>query len=533
MATLLSVYLHLSLLTHAGSLWRDEINTINLANFPTLLEVWRHIEFDSTPVVSLLIVRGWSLIALNNDFLLRCLGFAVGIGILASLWYNARVFKTSYPLLSLALLGFSPSIIRWGDSLRGYGFGILSILLTFGLVWRMVESPTRNNTILAAVTALIAVQSLYYNAVLILAICVGGMTVLARRREWKQMVRVLAIGGICALSLVPYSAGFERARSLLPMYQVPQLWRGFQINWFWTKLCEAVNLPGFSLIWVWLCLFVVAVGFGISCLFLAKSVNADRGRCDVVIYCSTALVVGLVAYHLFLRRLQYLTQPWYYLALMAFTAAALDALFSAIVRQPIWRLVRLVAVAGMIALTFSPVRSILQTRMTNFDVTAAWLGQHAAADDLIIVNPWHCGISFAHYYRGEAAWLTIPPMDDYRIARIDLLLKHMTTPDQTRPIQPIVERVEETLKRGHRVWMAGDLPSANPGQEPPRLPPAPQSRWGWYCGPYQETWALQVMHFLQTHALRLQIVPLDTKTPVNPYENAKLIVVEGWQSAHQ
>jgi hypothetical protein len=35
------VAVHVSVLEHAGAMWRDEVNTINLATSPSLVEIWQ------------------------------------------------------------------------------------------------------------------------------------------------------------------------------------------------------------------------------------------------------------------------------------------------------------------------------------------------------------------------------------------------------------------------------------------------------------------------------------------------------------
>jgi len=78
--------IHLAFLTHAGGLWRDEVNTINLAGRHSLGEIAN----DSFPVLMPLTVRAWLALGLGqSDTVLRLLGVMVGLGILAALWVAA------------------------------------------------------------------------------------------------------------------------------------------------------------------------------------------------------------------------------------------------------------------------------------------------------------------------------------------------------------------------------------------------------------------------------------------------------------
>ena len=46
------------------------------------------------------------------------LGLLIGLGVLVALWVNARAFGSRLPILSLALVGLNPMIVRYGDSNR-------------------------------------------------------------------------------------------------------------------------------------------------------------------------------------------------------------------------------------------------------------------------------------------------------------------------------------------------------------------------------------------------------------------------------
>ena len=527
-ATLLSMSLHVLFTIHAGGLWRDEVNTVNVSNLPSLTDVWGHIEFDSFPILWLLIVRGWSVLG-GTDFLFRLLGFGIGVSCLALLWFNARAFKGSAPLLSVALIGFSPSIIQWGDSMRGYGFGTLMMLLTAGLMWRVLDEPTGRNVGLFMLAALGAVQSLYYNAVLLFSLCMGGCAVTLSNRRWRGTGAVLAVGGVSALSLVPYFSVFERSKSWGPMFQHPDLWRGIRLDWFWTKLREALNPAGAVAVWVWVGLLVVVLGGGMLCLLTAEETRLGRGQRDLILFSSVALVVAIVGYYLFLKKLQYPTQPWYYVALLTFVALPIDVASSAFSGFRTARIARLLVAGGIVAMTVLPAMSAVRTRMTNLDVVAAWLEQNAQPGDLLVVNPWYYGITFARYYHGDVAWVTIPPVEDHRYARVDLFLSHMTTPDQREPVRPILDQVAQTLGSGKRVWLVGGLHFLQPHEQASLQPPAPNGRWGWHDGPYSKSWSMQVAGFIQSHAARVDAIPFSDASRTNGYEDILLLVVQGWR----
>src|SRR2546427_4199033 len=135
-ACLWAVVVHVVVFLNAGPLWRDEVNSYNLAAIGTLADAWGRMEFDSFPILWCLVLRGWLGAGLDSDTALRALGMIIGLGTLAMFWWNARVFRSGLPLLSLALAALAPSLVWYGDTIRAYGFGMLLILWVTGSLWR-------------------------------------------------------------------------------------------------------------------------------------------------------------------------------------------------------------------------------------------------------------------------------------------------------------------------------------------------------------------------------------------------------------
>src|SRR5262249_9181467 len=149
-------------------------------------------------------LRAWSCLGLHSDFSFRILGLLIGLTILPVLWWNARQLSSSTPILALLLFALSPVTLRWGDSLRAYGLGILFVLLFLGLIWTLIQRQTRFICSLAMLAAVLAVQSLYQNAFVIGSICLGGLVVTLRRRNYRMSGLIVLTGIPAALSLLPY-----------------------------------------------------------------------------------------------------------------------------------------------------------------------------------------------------------------------------------------------------------------------------------------------------------------------------------------
>jgi hypothetical protein len=190
-----------------------------------------------------------------------------------------------------------------------------------------------------------------------------------------------------------------------------------------------------------------------------------------------------------------------------------------------WPRVALAIVAGLAILPVAVPQ--VSTRQTNVDQVARYLETAAGPRDLIVVNPWYVGITFARYYHGQTPWITIPPMPDITTHRYDLLKSQLMSP---APLAPLHEDIVKTLRAGHRVWMVGAHDFVAKGESPPTLPPAPNGPWGWKDGPYRIVWSLQTGYLVQSSALYWKIVTPPTDRPVQMLEFARVIVVEGWRN---
>jgi hypothetical protein len=524
-ATVLSVlivYLHVYRAGHAGALWRDEVSTIGTVNFPSHSQLWSALIYESFPLLPYLVVRTW--VGLNwlggSDASLRVLGALIGCGVLLPLWLNKRLLGYRVPMVSLVLFGLNPSAIRWCDSLRGYGLGSVLILLAYGLVWKVVESPTPRMISAAALISILSVQSLYQNAFLLFAICAGAFAVCLRRRSWKTMAGVCGIGAISALSLVPYLPTIADARSVHIVADVSsdfaQLRSMFEMG---------INSGNSLLCWSWLICGAFAILAAVVLIgFNAKGREAER-RSDLAIFCLTNLVLATVVFLLFHIMLRFEPQPWHYLVLTASFALSTDVLL-ALAATTTKRTVGLIIVSLVVAgITMPTVWKELDERQTNIDLVAATLQDRAATGDLIVVSPWFNGVTFQRYFRGNVSWTTAPPIADVHLTRYDLLKERMM---QVNPLGPVFDAMEKTLSAGHRVWVVGNVSAPPRGQVPPSLPPAPNGPRGWYSGDYLVTWILQLGYFVQAHATAGGEIKLEIPQPVSSYENARLWEFSGW-----
>jgi hypothetical protein len=156
------------------------------------------------------------------------------------------------------------------------------------------------------------------------------------------------------------------------------------------------------------------------------------------------------------------------------------------------------------------------------------LNREAGDGDLILIHPWFCSPAFDRYYKGNAPWLTLPPLADRRLQRLDLFKEQMQL---DAPVQPVLEKMEATLREGRVVWLVGYYPFSTPPRPAAPLPRPGEGAGGWNEAPYMMAYGAQVAYFLQAHALQTKAVKLDLTQPVNPFENFPVLAVSGWRPA--
>jgi len=519
--TLLVGCLHVRVLMFAGALWRDEVNSAVIAQAPSLAKFWQLLPFDSFPMMPDLMLRLWTAVWGGGDGALRVFGFLVGISVLAALWFNARTLGRSWPLISLAVFGMNVAALRSVDMIRGYGVGTLFILLALGLIWRLATAPNRLVVVLALLSTLAATQCLYQNAFLVLAICAGGMAVTIRQRLWKRTALILAIGGVAAVSLIPYVPVIRHGEQLVVLYQhqvgPEQLIKG---------LLDTLNSSSGFLPEVWVALLALGVVMAVTVQF-PKAVRVSPAERDVALYSGIVMVVGLAGYAIFLKALKYSPQTYYFIPPLALAAVFFDAM-AAVLPRVLLRRILILCLSMSVAIVSLPKGwTMSRARHTNLDRIAVTLQAAAAREDLIVIIPWYCGTTFQRYYKGVTPWITIPELDDFEIQREDLFKRKLAT---TNAAASALEKVSRTLQSGNKVWIvcqieydAKHLPKAVTS-----LRPAPQEPPGWYADPYLVMWAKQMWQLLEQHGRYVSAV-MAPEPNAGQNENIPLIVYKGWK----
>jgi hypothetical protein len=530
---------------NAGPLWRDETGTFNLAHMPSLRDIWHNLHFDSWPLLWPLLVRGCGMLGLTDgDMGIRILGLGIGLFFLTSLWLCQRWIGGRTPILSIALLGGLPAFIFVVGANRAYGLAACLLVLSFGNIWRVLESPTKSQILSAGFICLLFTQCVYYDVIFLGAMLAAGALVAIRRQHWKIVWTMAGIGLVAGASLFIYLPVIHRVPEYLPIVRSPF----FHAATLWSGLRDALAArssanPGGAngpQIWIWIGLLLAGV---IVAVMMQRtrvrqtsrpevtSKSANRERSDLALFCVTSVVLGIIGYFGFLLKLRFFMLPWYYVEILILCAISLDGILSASwpALRP-WGLARIGFLVVMMRLNAGPAWAEAHTRRSNLDVVAAFLSQNASASDLIVVQDAWEGITFNRYYRGRARWLSVPPIDSHEVHRVDLVIPEMNQPEA---MTPVLRAITNTLSSSHHVWLVGSIriarsKNALPGPAPP--PPRPSKMpTRWWFGSYLYYWNQQVTTLLLDHAQQAKAETIAAPGPVNYFEDVSVVRFTGYK----
>jgi hypothetical protein len=507
------VALHLVLLYHAGPLWRDEISSLSLATKPTLGEAWATLAYDPFPVLFFSILRVWHFLFGDSDLALRTLGTCIGISCIAAFWITARLTGNRAPSLTLVLLGFSPIMIIWGDSLRAYGLGVFWIVIAFGCFWRVVERPNFVTIAATTVAAVLSVQALFTNALLIFACGSAAAIVAARRRQWKRSALALGIGGVAALSLLPYTSTVGATKEWAELRSFP-----LPLHAFWSAFRDALSGAGHPGFWLWVILALAAVLAALW--FQRRNSGAFSARRDISCYALISGVVGCAATLIFFRMLGWPTNVWYYLSCMAVAAISIDLLLGSASFGRQASLLRPLVATGCVVLSFAHLFASLQMRASNLDLVARSIARQAGPNDLIVLHPFTDAITLQRYLHRPIKWVTIPNIADVTLHRWDQVVEQARRPEA---IQPVVDEIHRRLHEGNNVWLVSTFPLYTSAERPAAVLPLGDSEKR-YLGSFLHGWGRIVIYELQREAARTYAVAIPSDQPISPYEQARVFM---------
>jgi len=294
-------------------------------------------------------------------------------------------------------------------------------------------------------------------------------------------------------------------------------------RFLWNQFSFALGnpIPAFAAFWHIALIILLAAAIW----RLRRSENKKTER-RILLFATLTAVAAPVAYCAFLETLSYLARSWYFLALVALLGITLDCLASELSNSMSIRAGRLaLAAIALIVLPINAWPKILE-RQTDINVVAQKITEQAKPSDLIVLAPWQYAISFNRYYHGATPSITLPAIVDLRVHRYDLFREKMLS---EHPIDDVMEKIQQTLASGSRVWIVGGIKLPPEGRPPKSWPPAPDGNAGWDNVAYSDAWLEQMSVFVREHSAHGQTVSLPWIGPVNPFEDVQLMVIDGWQ----
>ncbi len=499
--TILVIVLHGYFLTRSGGLWRDEVNSLNVARGS-----WSQISRDSFPILFPSLLRAWGGLGFGaGDFGLRSFGVLMGLCLTAAFWLAAWWLRRLPPLWSLVLVAMNSWVVYYDASLRAYGLGSALIALCVGAAWNYLNRPGKKSWLLLATTAILSVQTLYQNTALVAAICAGAGAVGALQKNFRVVAGIFLGGLAAAISLLPYFrsiAGITHATSPVRT--------DFNRLSALTNLDTLLQFPLAQYFWVWVALLGWVLLRAVAGFFAAP-------RDDRSLFSAVTMIVGFFAFMVFLRLANFFVQPWYFLPLLALVGVALENALPRLegrFRSLLWGGVLATALlSALFALR------MLDYRFTNIDVLAKKVSAGAQSNDLAIVKTWPFGLTFDHYFNHTCAWDTVPPLADHSIHRYDLLAAQMENP---QAMEPLLTQSARALRAGNAVWIVGSIGEGTN---------APLVGHGWNEMVATYNWNNELDGFLRRHGRDIFRADAGTNDDVNFIERTALFKVTGWKEA--
>ncbi|HJX97431.1 MAG TPA: hypothetical protein VJ281_01015 [Chthoniobacterales bacterium] len=394
--------------THAGGLWRDECDSVELARLPTFGDILHNLKFTSFPILFPTTIRLFTNLFGTSNAALRAFAFLVGVAFLGVAWFNARKNSGDVPLILPALAGLNLTFLTDGTWIRGYGLGGVFVVLAVGLTWLFVAQPSMPRLIAMFFGYIAGMQSLVFDAALFPALLGSAFVVCVFRRQWKWAGWLCVMGALCARSYLPQFQTYREIKTWTVLLRYP-----ITPSLIWTEFLKACGEPVPFVAIAWL--LVVAMSILGAALVMRRSAQLCPG---LLFFGLLAIIAAVTTYYTFLGISHTAPQTRYHLALLFLLAALAELVLSMIGQlQSRVRVVRLcLAILLAAALPFFVWPKITE-RETTVDLLAKNLERYARGQDLIVVNPWFLGPSFSWYYHGQTRWITLPELSEKRIHR--------------------------------------------------------------------------------------------------------------------
>ncbi len=117
---------------------------------------------------------------------------------------------------------------------------------------------------------------------------------------------------------------------------------------------------------------------------------------------------------------------------------------------------------------------------------SAVLNREVSDKDLVLISPWFLHPSFQRYYRGGAAWATVPVLAHHPMMRYDLVKEAILQPEDSGGVQA---KISAALERRGKIWLVSQRPWTSLNRmEAPEPPPVPRRPTGEDYIRYRSYW---------------------------------------------
>jgi hypothetical protein len=348
------------------------------------------------------------------------------------------------------------------------------------------------------------------------ALLAAAALIARRRRSWAIFAAAVTIGVTAAASLLVYVGVLARTREFAKV-----VYAQVSLGKIAQELGAALA-PGGRFVVVAFALSTIgacAWGWIAMARSWSRPPDATPPADDAVTFAAASATFAAVAQVLLLLHLSFLPQPWYYVSGILVAAVAIDVVAQRAIPSRKLHDALAVGMALLLALSAATGFGAIDRRQSNMDLAAAYLKANARADDLIVVYPWHYGVSFHRYYDGPVPFMTIPDIEGHDFHRFDQLADLMRDPEL---IKPGFRRIYQTLQSGNGVWVVGRPSSEVPPKFPVPAAASDDDPASWRDGFYTVLAGLQLAWVLQQASPVAQPVPPLTDAPVSDYENASI-----------
>ena len=520
---LCSFLLHIYLYWHRGGYWRDEIATINLAKSSSVSELFSSLKYNTVPLFYPLVIKILTLIPNYEDEWLKIIGMLIGIApVLLIYFFNAK-YKSIDPLIYILIVGFIPGLIRWEDSIRGYGLGCLTLVIFLIQSDIFIYKKNKITEVLLLITAIIACQTSYQNWVFIFTVYSGLIMYLGLIKKKKEIYKTILALGIIGTSLVPYYKILQENKVIFKSTQLKDSCYNIfvaVISSIKFQIFKSEIAP-FGII---LLLVFIPIIIGLYKSIYTKDIYFNE-KAKIYFY-FYSLFIGILGSLLLLISARYIPNPWHLCILITYVSFILAKLWKCL---PIPSGIKIAFLSIIFVAVLFSLRNtlyLLSLKSTNVDAVALFLEKEYKKGDIVIVNPWYYGISLKYFLKDEIQIITIPPISRLDTHREDELNDFMES-GGIDYFHLLENKIRETCNSNKTIWFVGEINPETSTINTINLPHAPDSRFGWMAGPFQVIWGQALYLILKNYAHSIEVYNgnIECDGKVIPYEFANLLKI--------